>query len=672
MAAVDEGQFSIMSLEDELTCSICLSTFECPVTIPCGHNFCQDCLLATWKETYSCPQCRTHFPTKPELKKNTVLSTVVETFNLRSSKGEEKEEKKAKEKDVIRCDTCMEAEASQTCLTCMASFCEEHLRPHRENPRFRLHQLSEPVGDLSDRICSDHSKLMEFFCSQHGRPICSLCLQQVHKGCSFTTPEEQRNLKESDLRDKLSLLDGKILKNETVINQMKDMQNKLKDSATNRKKAVAAEYQQMRDMLIREERDALTAVDREMESGQTKHRTLMKKFAENIDNMSKAKEDIHSLLGQSQTLAFLQGSFNLPQAVNFDPYAPRISLDSKKVITTHAFAAALKEYLTEIFKQPVEARLQMIKPGEYTEINTDIVTSGEKAASASGFKPLSPGPHESEPQWPPGHLKLPRSHSPGPGAQPKAGPKKKNQKQTKKPPQSTEDTVGNRNLARSMENLLEFGGKDKPRGCPPAAEPSQIPETSDITPNITSAEKRSELLKYGTVLTLDPKTAHKRIILSEGFTKASVSDEHANYPDCPERFAVCSQVLTSKGFSRGRHYWEVRLSSNNFIGIGLAYSSIDRKGPTSRLGRNAQSWCVEWFNVKLSAWHNSSETVLVNPNPKRIGVLLDCEEGTATFYNVADRAYPFHSFVFPFAEAVYPAFWIFSSGSSVTLCKLQA
>lgn len=69
---------------------------------------------------------------------------------------------------------------------------------------------------------------------------------------------------------------------------------------------MAAEYQQMRDMLIREERDALTAVDREMESGQTKHRTLMKKFAENIDNMSKAKEDIHSLLGQSQTLAFLQ------------------------------------------------------------------------------------------------------------------------------------------------------------------------------------------------------------------------------------------------------------------------------------------------------------------------------------------------------------------------------
>lgn len=113
------------------------------------------------------------------------------------------------------------------------------------------------------------------------------------------------------------------------------------------------------------------------------------------------------------------------------------------------------------------------------------------------------------------------------------------------------------------------------------------------------------------------------------------------------------------------------MSSNNFIGIGLAYNGIDRKGPTSRLGRNSQSWCVEWFNVKLSAWFNSSETVLENPNSKRVGVLLDIENGVATFYNVADRAYPFHSFVFPFAEAVYPAFWIFSSGSTISLCKLQ-
>ncbi len=69
---------------------------------------------------------------------------------------------------------------------------------------------------------------------------------------------------------------------------------------------MAAEYQQMRDMLSREERDALNAVDQELESGQTKIQDFMKRFTENIDSMSKAKEEIHSLLSQSQTLTFLQ------------------------------------------------------------------------------------------------------------------------------------------------------------------------------------------------------------------------------------------------------------------------------------------------------------------------------------------------------------------------------
>lgn len=71
-------------------------------------------------------------------------------------------------------------------------------------------------------------------------------------------------------------------------------------------KTLSAEYEQMRVMLARDERDALMAVERELESGQAKLKGLMKKFTENIDSMSKAKEDIHSLLSQSQTLGFLQ------------------------------------------------------------------------------------------------------------------------------------------------------------------------------------------------------------------------------------------------------------------------------------------------------------------------------------------------------------------------------
>ncbi|XP_030604444.1 E3 ubiquitin/ISG15 ligase TRIM25-like isoform X1 [Archocentrus centrarchus] len=412
MAEEAETQFSIMSLEDELICSICLSPFDCPVTIPCRHNFCRDCLLESWKDSYSCPQCRTLFDTKPELKKNTVLTAVVETFKVRSDKSEASlsgEASEAVRKDVIRCDTCMEAEALKTCLTCMASYCEEHLRPHRENPIFLLHQLSEPVGDLSERICPDHHKLMELFCTQHDRLICSFCLQQIHRGCSFVTLEEQRNLKESDLRNKLGLLNEKMEKTETVVFQINNMQSKLKDAANKRKTALAAVYQQMRDLLAQDEREAQNEVDRELELGQMKLQELAKKLNENCEKMGKTREDINSLLSESQTSTFLQASVELPKVIKFEPHVPRINLDSKKVTATQAFAAALRETLMEMLNQPVEARLLLLKP---------------------------------EVESCPGDPRLPESHSSGP--QTKTQKKRRTRKNKPKPPQSTAESVGTR------------------------------------------------------------------------------------------------------------------------------------------------------------------------------------------------------------------------------------
>ncbi|XP_028255707.1 E3 ubiquitin/ISG15 ligase TRIM25-like [Parambassis ranga] len=382
MATVEDS-LSLLGLEEELTCSICLSPFDCPVSTPCGHNFCQECLLTSWKDSFSCPQCRTVFPTKPELKKNTVLTAVVEALNIRiSGCGAPSLLGEKKKKSVIRCDTCMEAEAAQTCLTCMASFCEEHLRPHRENPIYSPHQLSEPVGDLLERICPDHHKLMEHFCSQHARLICSLCLQQTHRGCSFMSPEEQRNQKESDLREKLALLDGKIKKTEAVMSQATEMQSRLKEAADQRKAALAAVYQQIRDLLTQEEVKAQSEVESELEAGQTKLRECVKHLTHNNEKLRKAEGNITSLLTQSQTSAFLQASFEMPKALKFEPQVPRVNMDSKKVLATQTFATALKESLTEILHQPVEDRSPLLTPGQ---------PAGKKAESAgperAGQKP---------------------------------------------------------------------------------------------------------------------------------------------------------------------------------------------------------------------------------------------------------------------------------------------
>ncbi|XP_051817676.1 E3 ubiquitin-protein ligase TRIM11-like [Antechinus flavipes] len=51
----------LKELQNEITCSICRGYFCEPVTIECGHNFCQACLSSSWRVealAFSCPECR--------------------------------------------------------------------------------------------------------------------------------------------------------------------------------------------------------------------------------------------------------------------------------------------------------------------------------------------------------------------------------------------------------------------------------------------------------------------------------------------------------------------------------------------------------------------------------------------------------------------------------------
>uniref|UniRef100_A0A6I8MZE9 RING-type domain-containing protein n=1 Tax=Ornithorhynchus anatinus TaxID=9258 RepID=A0A6I8MZE9_ORNAN len=53
-------EMRLAALQEELTCSVCMEYFIDPVTITCGHSFCQICLLRYLEDqmSYSCPECR--------------------------------------------------------------------------------------------------------------------------------------------------------------------------------------------------------------------------------------------------------------------------------------------------------------------------------------------------------------------------------------------------------------------------------------------------------------------------------------------------------------------------------------------------------------------------------------------------------------------------------------
>nr|XP_006199595.1 E3 ubiquitin/ISG15 ligase TRIM25-like [Vicugna pacos] len=204
-----QGQFpmdndnSLCTFEDQVLCPICLEVFHHPVTTACGHNFCMTCLQGCWDhqatvgETLYCPQCRESFPSRPRLCKNVILEEMVTCFT--QAKGSSRN--LAGPRDVP-CDFCspQKLKSVKSCLQCMASLCEKHLRSHFEDQVFRGHQLLEPVWDLKSRLCRKHRRLRRLYCRTEGCCVCGACLLEEHKDHDTAPLEQERARREVEVR----------------------------------------------------------------------------------------------------------------------------------------------------------------------------------------------------------------------------------------------------------------------------------------------------------------------------------------------------------------------------------------------------------------------------------------------------------------------------------------
>ncbi|XP_077346518.1 nuclear factor 7, brain-like [Lithobates pipiens] len=152
---------------------------------------------------------------------------------------------------------------------------------------------------------------------------------------------------------------------------------------------------------------------------------------------------------------------------------------------------------------------------------------------------------------------------------------------------------------------------------------------------------------------LDEDTVHTNVTISYDKKTATKTGPYKPGPLTKERFKNYNQVLGSRSFSSGKHYWEVDLHrSSNWI-IGMCYASIDRDGGDSLIGRNDVSWGLGRKGPKYKALHDKNETELRYVVPgKRVRVYLDYEAGQISFYMGAPLRH-LHTFTATFTEPLY-------------------
>lgn len=182
-------------------------------------------------------------------------------------------------------------------------------------------------------------------------------------------------------------------------------------------------------------------------------------------------------------------------------------------------------------------------------------------------------------------------------------------------------------------------------------------------------------------LTLDQNTVSKYLTISQENRRAtSGTNPNCYFDTYSHRWMNVGnnirQVLCSKSLS-GRCYWEVTWSGSTWS-VAVSYKDISQQSTyNSEFGNDNKSWSLDCSQKGYSFRHNRGSTSVSGKRTSTVGVYLDYEAGTLSFYSISGTNMTLlHKVKTTFTEPLYPGLGVkddgsqSSSGSYAELIKL--
>ena len=198
------------NLHEEVSCSVCMTTFTDPKTLPCLHSFCLHCLNGILRtsgrhDIITCPECRreSRVPSSGNLKDlptNFRINSLLDVLAIQECNT-----------TGVKCGNCdKKSSHSLYCFQCCAFWCDDCITGHniiRANKEHRVLALKDfqdqDIEDVLKRpaFCGkpghDRRKL-KFFCNDCAEPICNSCVATIHDGHVKILLEEAANERKAE------------------------------------------------------------------------------------------------------------------------------------------------------------------------------------------------------------------------------------------------------------------------------------------------------------------------------------------------------------------------------------------------------------------------------------------------------------------------------------------
>ncbi|XP_038123697.1 tripartite motif-containing protein 16-like [Cyprinodon tularosa] len=366
--------------QDNFSCSICLELLKDPVTIPCGHSYCISCIKGYWdgenqRSICSCPQCRTEFIPRPVLEKSVMLADLVKGLKRKGCKPAPADHCYAGPEDVA-CDVCTgrKMKAVKSCLSCPASYCRDHLKPHYDAPPLKKHKLTNPSKSLEENICSRHDEVMKIFCRTDQQCICYLCTMDEHKDHETVSAAAERTEKQKELQERRQQIQQRIQDQEKDVKQLQQEVEAINGSAD---KAVENNEKIFTD-LIRQIQKRSSDVKQQIRSQQetevSRVKELQKKLEQEITELKRKDAELEKLSITEDHNQFLQNYPSL-SALSESTHSSSINIRPLRYFEdVTAAVSELREKLEDILRDTETNISVRVSKREALQSGTELKT----------------------------------------------------------------------------------------------------------------------------------------------------------------------------------------------------------------------------------------------------------------------------------------------------------
>ncbi|CAM9696026.1 unnamed protein product [Bubo scandiacus] len=359
-------------------CPICLDLLKDPVTVPCGHNFCQGCLGALRQRpgppdgsggaggAARCPLCQEPVPAALRLRKNRALCEVLPLLAAAAAgssppspaasspmaPGAEEEDAAGEEGAAVLCDVCpagSRVAAARSCLVCLASFCGAHLEPHRRAPAFRAHRLVAPLRRLEEGLCPRHLQPLDGFCRAEQTCVCARCRTHEHRAHDVVPLEQEREHKEAQQAKFLRDVENEMEELTVTIAQAKKMVELIKGAATKEREGVEKLFAEASEVLATFQKEVTGFIEEGERSMLGEAEADLRWKEERRAKLAQCKQNLENVPG-TDTIYFLQ-EFQALKVAMEENLSPSLSFQNELNFTKCTQAvSAMKDVLSAACK----------------------------------------------------------------------------------------------------------------------------------------------------------------------------------------------------------------------------------------------------------------------------------------------------------------------------------